>query len=92
MYSNVNIQASIALNDMLQTEDQMCQCPICERNMQLSNFMPIDCKTGKKIDHNRVFSCKECTYGMVIPRPEIEEIAKYYDIPDYYTQSKTHFE
>jgi hypothetical protein len=32
--------------------------------------MPIDCKTGKKIDHNKVFSCKECTYGMVIPRPE----------------------
>ena len=92
MYSNLNIQAPIALNDMLQTEDQMCQCPICERNMQLSNFMPIDCKTGKKIDHNKVFSCKECTYGMVIPRPEIEDIAKYYDIPDYYTQSKSHFE
>ena len=92
MYSNLNIQAPIILNDMLQTDDQMCQCPICERNMQFSSFMPIDCKTGKKIDYNKVFSCKECTYGMVIPRPEIEDIAKYYDIPDYYTQSKSHFE
>lgn len=77
---------------MLQVEDQMYQCPICESNMQLSSFMPIDCKTGKKIDHNKVFYCKECTYGMVVPRPGIEDIAKYYDIPNYYTQSKSHIE
>lgn len=92
MYSNLNIQAPIALNDMLQTENQVYQCPICESNMQLSSFMPIDCKTGKKIDHNKVFSCTECTYGMVIPRPGIQDIAKYYDISDYYTHSKSHFE
>ena len=60
--------------------------------MQLVMTMPVDAKTGKKIDFGKIFYSTESDYAMVFPRPQLEDIVHFYNIDDYYTSTKSHFE
>lgn len=67
------------------------KCPICDYDMVFWLSMPIDCKTGNTIKYHQVYKCQECDYGEVKPRPDVLSVRSFYDLPQYYTQSKGHF-
>lgn len=61
------------------------RCPISGEEMRLWLEMPIDPASGHMTSYGNIFYSQKSRYGMVYPRPDIEQIASFYKIDNYYT-------
>ncbi len=67
--------------------EKLTTCPVC-KGTNLSSFL--DCK-----DHTvsretfTIVKCKSCGFKFTNPRPEIKDLGKYYESPDYVSHSKS---
>jgi SAM-dependent methyltransferase len=53
--------------------------------------MPVDPKKETPCPYGRVFRCKICSFGAIMPRPPLDAIADFYVLESYYTHGKSHF-
>jgi SAM-dependent methyltransferase len=67
-------------------------CELCQERMRLWRMVPTDCKKAEHNEHNELYWCDSCEYGAVQPLPSNSEIAKFYELEQYYTQGDSHFE
>lgn len=70
------------------------RCPLCGTGAQaLDRWLeiPVDVKTGRKIDTGRLVWCKACDVGMMHRSMTPGEVAEAYDMAAYYTHGQSHF-
>ena len=70
------------------------RCPICGTLADALDpwlEIPVDVKTGRKINTGRLVWCKACDIGMMRRAMTPEEVGEAYDIAAYYTHGKSHF-
>lgn len=70
------------------------RCPICARRADALDpwlEIPVDVKTGQRIDTGRLVWCRDCDIGLMGRRMTPEEISQAYDFAAYYTHGKSHF-
>lgn len=69
-------------------------CPICaKRAGALEPWLeiPVDVKTGRKIDSGRLVWCRDCDVGLMQRPMTPAELRDAYDLGAYYTHGKSHF-
>lgn len=77
--------------DLAATETR---CPLCgTRADALDPWLeiPVDVKTGRKIDTGRLVWCKACDVGLMRRAMTPDEVAEAYDMAAYYTHGQSHF-
>jgi SAM-dependent methyltransferase len=70
------------------------RCPICGAWANALDpwfEIPVDVKTGRKIDTGRLVWCKACDVGFMRRAMRPEEVAEAYDLAAYYTHGRSHF-
>lgn len=70
------------------------RCPICGKVADaLLPWLeiPVDVKTGQKIDTGALVWCKGCDIGLMRRPMTPEEISRAYDFAAYYTHGRSHF-
>ena len=70
------------------------RCPICGTGADALDpwlEIPVDVKTGQKIDTGRLVRCKTCDVGMMRRTMTPDEVAEAYDFAAYYTHGQSHF-
>jgi 2-polyprenyl-3-methyl-5-hydroxy-6-metoxy-1,4-benzoquinol methylase len=70
------------------------RCPICGTTAgALAPWLelPVDVKTGRKIDTGHLVWCKACDVGMMRRGMTPDEVTEAYDIAAYYTHGQSHF-
>lgn len=61
--------------------------PFANANMRLRMTIPMDWRRPDNGDSYELYWDDNHDYGMLHPRPSVEEVAKYYEISNYYTHS-----
>lgn len=70
------------------------RCPICGTRAETLDpwlEIPVDVKTGRKIDTGRLVWCKACDVGMMRRAMTPKEVTEAYDFAAYYTHGQSHF-
>lgn len=60
-------------------------CLVCGGEVSPWLFMPVDPLKNEPTPHSTVKRCDRCGLGALSPVPRADEIASFYEIPDYYT-------
>ncbi len=66
-------------------------CQLCGDSIDHWMTMPIDPKKETPCKHGKLFRCRNCSFGMTLPRPPQDEIGTFYRLDNYYTHGKSHF-
>lgn len=67
--------------------NQGLECPICKQDTSKLFTAPCDYRKPKTRTPYDVYWCFNCSYGQVLKRPNKDEVAEFYNIPDYYTHN-----
>ena len=63
------------------------RCELCGNVPELKHLIEADPHRPDATERWELHWCAGCAYGALWPRPEPEEAATFYAIPDYYTHS-----
>ena len=63
-------------------------CSNCNSNMNLWMSVPGDYRHATANDSYLLYRCMECEFGQILPRPNQDDISKFYEIDDYFTHDE----
>ncbi|KAF0115345.1 MAG: methyltransferase family protein [Rhodobacteraceae bacterium] len=70
------------------------RCPLCGKRADALDpwlEIPVDVKTGRKIDSGRLVWCRACDVGLMRRTMTPKEVGEAYDMAAYYTHGQSHF-